>query len=49
MAFTSRIFVGSVSVIWRYYIGGEMLENVPAIYGNKVYVHTNNGWLVAIQ
>jgi outer membrane protein assembly factor BamB len=37
------------SVIWRTFTGGEMLENVPAIYGNKVYAHFNNGWLLAIQ
>lgn len=37
------------SVIWRFYTGGEMRENVPAIYGNKVYVHINTGWLYAIK
>ena len=37
------------SVIWRFFTGGEMRENVPAIYGNKVYVHSTNGWLYAIQ
>ena len=37
------------SVIWRFYTGSDMRENVPAIYGNKVYAHFNNGWLYAIQ
>jgi outer membrane protein assembly factor BamB len=37
------------SVLWRYYTGGEMMENVPAIYGNKFYAHFNTGWLCAIQ
>jgi hypothetical protein len=37
------------SVIWRTFTGGEMLENVPAICGNKVYAHFNNGWLFASE
>lgn len=37
------------SVNWRFFIGGEMRENVPAIYGNKVYLHSSNGWLYAIK
>ncbi|MFC2115375.1 PQQ-binding-like beta-propeller repeat protein, partial [Bacteroidota bacterium] len=37
------------SVLWRMFTGGEMLENVPAIYGNKVYAHFNTGWLYAIK
>ena len=34
---------------WRLFTGGEMLENVPAIYGNKFYAISKNGWLNAIQ
>ena len=37
------------SVIWRFYTGGEMMENVPAIYGNRFYAHFNTGWLYAIE
>ncbi|MEX0320979.1 MAG: PQQ-binding-like beta-propeller repeat protein [Puniceicoccaceae bacterium] len=37
------------SVIWRFFSGGEMRENVPAIYGNKVFIHSNKGWLYAIK
>jgi len=37
------------SVRWRCYTGGQMLENIPALYGNKVYVHCKNGWLFAIE
>lgn len=37
------------NVMWRTFTGGEMLENVPAIYGNKIYAHFNNGWLYAIE
>lgn len=34
---------------WRVFTGGEMLENVPAIYGDKVFVHGKNGWIFAIE
>jgi outer membrane protein assembly factor BamB len=34
---------------WRTFTGGEMLENVPAIYGDKVFVHGKNGWIFAIE
>lgn len=33
----------------RLFIGGEMLENVPAIYGDKVFDYRENGWLNAIK
>lgn len=34
---------------WRLFMGGEMLENVPAIYGDKVFCYSKNGWLNAIK
>ena len=34
---------------WRTFTGGEMLENVPALYGDKVIVHCKNGWIFAIE
>ncbi len=34
---------------WRTYTGGEMMENVPAIYGNKVLALSKNGYLFAIE
>ena len=34
---------------WRLFKGGEMLENVPAIYGDKVFNYSKNGWLNAIK
>jgi outer membrane protein assembly factor BamB len=37
------------SVLWRMFTGGEMLENVPAVYGDMVYAHFNTGWLYAIR
>jgi outer membrane protein assembly factor BamB len=37
------------TVKWRFYTGGEMMENGPALYGNKFYAHCKNGWLYAIQ
>ncbi|MFC1760650.1 PQQ-binding-like beta-propeller repeat protein [Planctomycetota bacterium] len=37
------------SVRWRCHTGGQMLENVPALYGNKVYMHCKNGWLFAVE
>jgi hypothetical protein len=37
------------SLKWRLYTGGIMLENVPAIYGNKAIAHFKNGWLLAIE
>ncbi len=36
-------------LIWRVFIGGEMLENAPAIYGDKVFVHSKNGYINAIK
>jgi outer membrane protein assembly factor BamB len=37
------------SLIWRCYVGAPMEEGVPAIYGDKVFVHCRNGYLFAIQ
>jgi len=37
------------AVKWRTFTGGEMLENVPAIYGNKMFVQGKNGWIFAIE
>ena len=34
---------------WRVFTGDEILENVPAIYGDKVFVHGKNGWVFAIE
>jgi outer membrane protein assembly factor BamB len=34
---------------WRCYVGAPMEEGVPAIYGNKVFVHCRNGYLFAIE
>jgi len=36
-------------VTWRTYTGGMMLESVPAIYGNKVFVQSKNGFIFAIE
>ncbi len=36
-------------VLWRLYTGDQMLENVPALYGDKVYAHSKNGWLNAVR
>lgn len=36
-------------VRWRFHTGGQMLENVPALYGNKVFAHCKNGWLFAVE
>jgi outer membrane protein assembly factor BamB len=34
---------------WRVFTGGEMLENGPAIYGNRFYALGKNGYLFAIK
>lgn len=34
---------------WSVFTGGEMTENVPAIYGNKVFSVSKNGWLNAVR
>ena len=34
---------------WRLYTGGEMTENVPAIYGNMAFNVSKNGWLNAVK
>ncbi|MFY0654965.1 MAG: PQQ-binding-like beta-propeller repeat protein [Cyclobacteriaceae bacterium] len=36
-------------ILWRTFTGGEMTENVPAIYGNKVYALCKNGYLFALE
>ncbi len=36
-------------IIWRLYIGGIMLEGVPAVYGDKVYVQVDTEWIYAIK
>ncbi|WP_338239159.1 PQQ-binding-like beta-propeller repeat protein [Persicobacter diffluens] len=36
-------------LLWRYNMGGEMLENVPAVYGNKVFALSKNGYLHAVK
>lgn len=37
------------SLIWRCYVGAPMEESVPAIYGDKVFVHCRNGYFFAIK
>jgi len=37
------------ALIWRTYIGGMMLESVPAIYGNKVFLQSKSGFIYAIE
>lgn len=37
------------SLKWRVFTGGEMLENSPAVYGNRVYAFCKNGYLFAIK
>jgi len=34
---------------WRCYVGAPMEEGVPAIYGDKVFVHCRNGYFFAIK
>ena len=34
---------------WRVFTGGEMMENGPAIYGNRFYALCKNGYLFAIK
>ena len=34
---------------WRVFTGGEMTENVPAIYGNRAFNVSKNGWLNAVK
>lgn len=36
-------------VKWSTFMGGEMMENTPAIYGNKVFALSKNGYLYAIK
>lgn len=36
-------------IIWRLYTGGVMLENTPAIYGDKVVAQFDNCWLIAFE
>lgn len=36
-------------VIWKLYVGGIMLESVPAIYGNKAFALIKNGYLYAVE
>ncbi|MFC1760651.1 PQQ-binding-like beta-propeller repeat protein [Planctomycetota bacterium] len=40
---------GSGTVKWRFYTGGEMMENSPALYGHKIFAHCKNGWLLAVE
>ena len=37
------------SLIWRCYVGAPMEKCVPAIYGDKVFVHCRNGYFFAIN
>jgi outer membrane protein assembly factor BamB len=51
---SASVFVTCVSseeglLIWRCYVGAPMEEGVPAIYGDKVFVHCRNGYFFAIQ
>ncbi len=34
---------------WRVFTGGEMMENGPAIYGNRIYALCKNGYLFAVK
>ena len=36
-------------VRWRLYVGGMMLESVPAIYGDKAFAFIKNGYLYAVK
>ncbi len=36
-------------VKWRLYVGGIMLESVPAIYGDKAFAQVKNGYLYAVK
>ena len=36
-------------VKWKFYTGGEMMENGPALYSDKVFAQCKNGWLFAIK
>lgn len=36
-------------ILWRTWTGGEMLENLPAIYGDKFLAVCKNGYLYAIE
>ena len=47
--FVTCLDTATGNVIWRTYTGGEMLENVPAIYGDKVFLRSKNGWVYAIE
>ena len=37
------------AVRWRLFTGGEMTENVPAIYGDMAFSVSENGWLNAVK
>jgi outer membrane protein assembly factor BamB len=39
----------SGKLLWRVYTGGEMTENVPAIYGDMLFAVSKNGWLNAVK
>jgi outer membrane protein assembly factor BamB len=47
--FVTCVDLDTGDVKWRTYTGGRMMENVPAIYGNKVFVQSENGWVFAIE
>jgi outer membrane protein assembly factor BamB len=47
--FVTCLASGDGSLIWRCYIGAPMEEGVPAIYGDKVFVHCRNGYFYAIE
>ncbi|MEX0320985.1 MAG: PQQ-binding-like beta-propeller repeat protein [Puniceicoccaceae bacterium] len=36
-------------LLWRLFTGGEMTENVPAIYGDMLFAVSKNGWLNAVK
>ena len=51
---TCGVFLTSVdprtgTLKWRLYTGGEMTENVPAIYGDMLFSVSKNGWLNAVK
>ncbi|QLE02448.1 PQQ-binding-like beta-propeller repeat protein [Galbibacter sp. BG1] len=51
---STSMFITGISpdtgkILWRVFTGGEMLENAPALYGNKVLALCKNGYLFAIE
>ena len=36
-------------LLWRVFTGGEMTENVPAIYGDMLFSVSKNSWLNAVK